>query len=307
MADIFSSPSGSDYYLALRNSNDPWFAERRDHVTELWRRFEPYSERQFKSAVPRNVAQRHWEMYVCCQLLDVGLVLCKAWAKQKSNAGFDFKILLKKDRVLWVEATTCSPGDSTRAARTDAIIPTGTEYNESLIKESNGSYASGQHLNVIQHRVSTVFDSKLKQLQRLLDYRLINPKDHIVFAIGGGKIPGLAWGDNLSDTGAIVSLFAPIGVTSVIDLRRGPIYKIQQYVSNDANRPILKPFEQRADKERDTADAELVSGVLFSDTSIESSSIPWRHETVWINNYRATNPIDPKIFGEPIQRVSLQR
>ncbi|MBZ0229793.1 MAG: hypothetical protein K8F58_15265 [Bauldia sp.] len=289
---LFQTDAGSDFYLELRNSNDPFFAVRRAHIRELWRQFKPFAESRFVDRFPQELGQRYWEMFVCCSLLDCGLEPCRAWAKRKNGAGPDFKVSLSSGQTLWVEAVTCQPGDPSTAKSPANVVPTGDRYNNNLRNEDDGGYVGGQHLRHLALRVSTVFDTKLKQAKK----HVVDKKDSVVIAIGGGAIESVIWHDNLVDDLTLASCFAPFRNTNCIDLPEGLILEYQRDTKKaGASDPVTKPFEQNG--------AELIAGVLFSTRSIVSSSYQWGDELIWITNYRAARPFEATVFERHFRSI----
>ena len=286
MIDLFWSESGLCFYKQIRNSNEPFFVDRRIRISAMWKRFEKFADKEFVSRFPYDLSQRYWEMLIGCTLLDCGLLLCEDWARRKDGEGLDFKIDGVGGQVLWVEATTCGQGDSS---------------NPNAVRGLNGrsSYLGGEQMRQIKLRVANAFSAKIEHIRRAVKNRKASSSDFFIIAIGGGTVDQIIWHNELSNYDSIISLFLPINETRLINLTSGPIFELEQKMKKiGTSKSVDKPFQMPG--------SELISGVLFSTGSIMSKSYKWDDEIVFIENFRSSRKISADIISKLNKKIIVK-
>jgi hypothetical protein len=84
-------------YTKLRDGDEPFFAEQRDYLDELWDRTRLHLDANFKSEFALHTDQRFWELRLAGALLDLGYEL------DKGNVGRpDFGTRLRTGKRLWI-------------------------------------------------------------------------------------------------------------------------------------------------------------------------------------------------------------
>ena len=300
MECIFDGNSSHELFLQLKNSDEPFYPEKREHIKRLWERFEPFAEKGFIDNFGKKPSPGYWEMAVGCFLLDCGLSLSSEWAQRGNTKGPDFLVENVDGKRLWVECTTCGLGEDE-----NDNIPQRENYLDTLDleREEEGawSYICGQHLRQIKLRVATRFEGKIEHMQRSIDNPTCEPKvdDYFVVAIGGGEIPSVIWNDNITDDLGIVSLFAPIRDTNLIDLKNGRILEKESKtnkIGSQTTTTVEKPFMLK--DENKEIDNNIISHILFSKSSISSNSSAWNSNFYSLNNYNALQPLPDGLFSE---------
>lgn len=80
------------------------FKPDRQYLEELWQRFEPFADPEFRIEIASNFQGRFWEMYLACALLDLGFEL-----EARESAGPDVCVRTNPGHV-WLEATAPDQG-----------------------------------------------------------------------------------------------------------------------------------------------------------------------------------------------------
>jgi len=72
-------------------------------LEEMWERYQPYADRDFREKFPNDVDAHFWEMYLGCKLLDAGHELLP-WKDRPREGGQPDLCVIDDDRRVWIEA-----------------------------------------------------------------------------------------------------------------------------------------------------------------------------------------------------------
>ena len=78
-------------------------------LQEMWGRYEPYADPDFRQGFARDVDGRFWEMYLGCTLLEAGRTLLPVVERQREGGQPDLCVL-EDGRRIWIEAITPDEG-----------------------------------------------------------------------------------------------------------------------------------------------------------------------------------------------------
>lgn len=150
--------------------------ERQIHNTlqEMWDRFEPYADPDFRHGFARDVDGRFWEMYLGCMLLEAGRTLLPVAERQRQGGQPDLCVLEDGHRV-WIEAITPDEG----ASGSDQIV------HPTPINEGGGLVAAP--IRQAQLRTSGAFWTKAQKIGRYIEQGVIAPGDTRIVAINASR------------------------------------------------------------------------------------------------------------------------
>ena len=80
-------------------------------LQEMWERYEPYADPDFRQRFARDVDGRFWEVYLGCMLLEAGCTLLHVVERQREGGQPDLCVL-GDGRRIWIEAITPNEGDA---------------------------------------------------------------------------------------------------------------------------------------------------------------------------------------------------
>jgi hypothetical protein len=105
----------SDTHVGYRNIKDAQNqAEQaiRQGLDELWARYEPYADTNFRTEFARQPDARFWEMYLTVVLLDAGKKIQPREKLHKAERGAGPDICIPKGRrKIWIEAIAPDRGE----------------------------------------------------------------------------------------------------------------------------------------------------------------------------------------------------
>lgn len=157
----------------------------RDFVEELWREYEPYADKHFRTEAQNQFLQRFWEMYVCVVFLRKGFIV-----KKVSDEGPEFLVIIDGQRV-WIEAVAPNPGD-------------GADY----VPEMKTGEAYKVPSDKIILRYTSVLLDKLLKYKQDCEKGIILETDLYVIALNSRNIPHAPYGGVLPYH---VQAFLPFG------------------------------------------------------------------------------------------------
>lgn len=171
----------------------------RNFVEELWARFSPIAEADFRLKAAKALHPAFWEMYLYAALTERGLNV-----RRPSFEGPDFLVETPAGRV-WIEATTPGPGDGP-----DAVPPLDHGAHEARrVPEER-----------ILLRYTNAMAEKVGQFDRALKAGLVHPSEPYVVAINS-RDADPAYGGHVP---YYLQAFLPIGhLAIVIDRRSGDV------------------------------------------------------------------------------------
>lgn len=101
-----SNKNGSNLYSRIRDHE----SSLKKRLEEYWKKFEPYSDKDFLDGIEENFHQKWWEMYLGIGLLNLKLNLNPS----RQVIGPDFEINLT-DKNVWIEAVAPKIGTGNNA------------------------------------------------------------------------------------------------------------------------------------------------------------------------------------------------
>lgn len=143
-------------------------------LQEMWARYEPYADADFRQGFARDVDGRFWEMYLGCTLLEAGRSLLPAVERQREGGQPDLCVV-KDGRRIWIEAITPDAG----APGPDQIV------RPVPINEGGGLVAAP--IRQAQLRTSGAFWTKAQKIRRYIEQGVIAPDDTRIIAISASR------------------------------------------------------------------------------------------------------------------------
>jgi hypothetical protein len=145
----------------------------RQGLEQLWKRFEPYADKEFIKEFGRHVEERFWEMYLGSRLLEAckGLRKRNPLPKKERDGGPDFCIE-KGRRKIWVEVIAPSPGG---------------EDNLDKVPDLFASGADSEARRKIELRIASALKTKADKFARYREKGIIGPNDSCVVAIAASQ------------------------------------------------------------------------------------------------------------------------
>jgi hypothetical protein len=143
-------------------------------LQEMWGRYEPYADPDFRQGFARDVDGRFWEMYLGCTLLEAGRTLLPVVERQREGGQPDLCVL-EDGRRIWIEAITPDEG----APGPDQIV------RPVPLNEGGGLFAAP--IRQAQLRTSGAFWTKAQRIARYLEQGVIGPEDTRIIAISASR------------------------------------------------------------------------------------------------------------------------
>ena len=139
----------------------------------LWKRYQPYADRNFKEQIRREFDARFWEMYLGCTLMDKGYEITR---KASKNAGPDIKVKYRGD-IIWIEAIAPTSGNKNSSDR----VPDSVITNPPTAQEVPDEQIILRYRAAIKEKHNTYF--------RYSKSGIISDGDFYIIAINGCRIP----------------------------------------------------------------------------------------------------------------------
>jgi hypothetical protein len=176
MAQLFDNddPDASQGFKNLKAAAaDSTGGQIREGLETLWKRFEPYADKEFIKEFGRHPEERFWEMYLGVRLLEGRKALRKRnqLPKKERDEGPDFCIQ-KGRRKIWVEVIAPSPGD---------------ENNLDKVPDLFASGADKEARRKIELRIASALKTKADKFARYGEKGIIGPHDSCVVAIAASQ------------------------------------------------------------------------------------------------------------------------
>jgi hypothetical protein len=176
MSELFDV-DGANLDLGFENlkaAEFPIEQQLRALLKEMWARYEPYADPDFRQGFARDVDGRFWEMYLGCTLLEAGRTLLPVVDRQREGGQPDLCVL-EGDRRIWIEAITPDEG----APGPDQIV------RPVPINEGGGIAAAP--IRQAQLRSSSAFWTKAQKIARYIEQGVIAPEDTRIIAISASR------------------------------------------------------------------------------------------------------------------------
>lgn len=257
-------------FLALRD--DPDLKRQRRFLEHLWERFRDYADRQFVTQIRACLAQRFWEMYLGCELLNQKLELTP---KPKTPRGPDFRITRENDGPLWIEAMAPNPG----CGASELPQPPSTEC------------AVWVPENEFVLRYAAAMKEKAEKRAEYLAEGVVSDRDPFVIALNSC---GLGWPHSQGEIPYCIQAVLPFGLWTIY-LNRDSLevenegFQHRTVVLNKNQKPVFTTSFLGPKYEG-------ISGILFS--SADPVFLPENpgEEFFFLHNPNARNPLPKRWF-----------
>lgn len=176
MSDLFDV-DGANLDLGFENlkaAESPFEQQLHAMLQEMWARYEPYADPDFRQGFARDVDGRFWELYLGCTLLEAGRTLLPVVDRQREGGQPDLCVF-EGERRIWIEAITPDEG----APGPDRIV------RPVPINEGGGLVAAP--IRQAQLRTSGAFWTKAQKIDRYIEQGVIAPGDVRIIAISASR------------------------------------------------------------------------------------------------------------------------
>lgn len=240
-------------------------------LQEMWERYEPYADPDFRQGFARDVDGRFWEMYLGCTLLEAGRTLLPVVERQREGGQPDLCVLQGGLRI-WIEAITPDEG----APGPDQIV------RPVPLNEGGGLFAAP--VRQAQLRTSGAFWTKAQRIARYLEQGVIVPEDTRIIAISASRFGVYVTEQPLP---LIMTTLFPIGDAYItIDRETGNVVEEGFHPAPFINRE-RNPIPRTAFLDERFAD---ISGVIWSRVGLGNLSRRTRPLT-YVHNPLAQVPL----------------
>ena len=252
-----------DIYNVILDSPDPYPTRIRSIMEDLWRKYRPYADRNFKQQMLVDLDSRFWEMYLACTLLSKSVPISHV------REGPDIFIEHENCRI-WIEAIAPTSGADDNPDRVPDMklgVVTAVPDDEIVLR----------YRAAIREKYDNKYRNYVKD-------GLITPTDTYVIAINSCKM-GSAIME--TDTPRILKAVFPIGNRQItIDTKTGIVIDSGYQLRFRIRR--VGGAEVRTDLFLDPKYANL-SGVLHSHVSIRKVPEKMGEDFVFVHNPLAIN------------------
>jgi len=115
---VYGIEAPDQQYNTIRDSPG-WYPMRiRSFMEDLWRKYRPYADRNFRQQLQVDLDSRFWEMYLACILLEYSIPL----SLSRADARPDILIENENGRT-WIEAIAPTSGADTNPDRVPEMKP----------------------------------------------------------------------------------------------------------------------------------------------------------------------------------------
>jgi len=252
-------------YNIIRDRQDEYCIKIKSFINDLWRKYKPYADSNFRQQIQVNLDSRFWEMYLACTLLGNSIPI------SSTDKGPDICIEQDIGRI-WIEA----------------IAPTsGADNNIDRVPDMKTGVVSKIPDDEIVLRYSAAIREKYdNKYQKYIENGLIKTADSYIIAINSCKIRAAIME---TDTPRIFKAVFPIGNWQVkIDKKTGIVIGTALQFRPKISR--LGGAEVRTDLFVNPEYANL-SGVLYSHASVRNIGEKMGEDFIFIHNPLATNKI----------------
>ncbi|QDL38747.1 hypothetical protein [Rhodoferax sediminis] len=257
----------------LKAAESPIEQQLRAMLQEMWSRYEPYADSDFRHGFARDVDGRFWEMYLGCTLLEAGCTLLPVVERERDGGQPDLCVL-EDGRRIWIEAITPDEG----APGPDQIVrPVPINEGGSLVAAP---------IRQAQLRTSSAFWTKAQKIGRYIEQGVIAPEDPRIIAISASRFGVYVAEQPLP---LIMTTLFPIGDAYVtIDRETGGVLEESFHAA-----PLIQrernPIPRTAFLNERFAH---ISGVIWSRIGIGNLSRQVRPIT-YVHNPLAQTPLSP--------------
>lgn len=248
---FFQPGSASEAYERYRD--DSRFVEDQKFIEWMYEEYKGFEDTNFLEDAKQHFWQRLWEMHVHVTLIHKGFNLLHTHDNE-----LDHKILLKDNRVIWVEATLPTKGTGINAA------PVRTEYWGDV----------DEYIDPIIPRITQVLREKKSQV----DAKGLEAP--VLVAITGADVDDLAGGTDLDLIEGVLYGRGRLRMNR----EREMSYGTKRPVFNNNGKPIpIGLFEDPA--------YQRISAVLYRHKHPAVTPVEERSDILVIHNHKALHPI----------------
>lgn len=176
MTDLFDI-TGDNLEVGFENlkaAASPIEQQLHELLQQMWIRYEPYADPDFRHGFARDVDARFWEMYLGCTLLDAGHTLLPVSDRRREGGQPDLCVL-ENERRTWIEAIAPGLGEP----GPDRIVPP--------VPLNEGVELFAIPMREAQLRTSGAFWTKAQKIGSYLKAGVIAPEDRRIIAISGSR------------------------------------------------------------------------------------------------------------------------
>jgi type I restriction enzyme S subunit len=253
-------------YNHIRDGENEPAKAARELVENLWQRYAPYADSNFRTEIQTAFDERFWEMYLTCSLLDLNLpVSCP-------KPGPDVCLSLEKELV-WIEAICPGPGSEKNPDR----VP---DYN------FGASTATRVPDDEVILRLRHAIETKFRVFDCYAKKGIVSLDAARVVAINGCQVPHAR---DQREVAIIMRSVLPIG-------------NLQIMFPRDPNAATESSYQYRRVVERRNS-AEVETDIFFQDKYRKLSAVLYScvdacnptqrlgEDFILIHNPRATIPL----------------
>lgn len=186
-------------YLRIRDDSDLLFTKT--FLEQMWVKFAPFADRNFRSAIAQSFHSRFWEMYLGYALLISGKQL-----KPVLDAGPDLCVIGLPE-LLWIEATASSAGKGPDAVPEEQLEVTYQVPSDAMIL-----------------RLRSAIEEKFQKYKAYRDDGPLSPSQPFVIGINGRGLPS-AWTE--PELPRIVRAVFPFG-NSYVTIDKNTMEKVDE-------------------------------------------------------------------------------
>lgn len=278
MSDLFDV-DGANLDLGFENlkiAEFPIERQLRAMLQEMWARYEPYADPDFRQGFARDIDGRFWEMYLGCTLLDAGRRLLPVVGRQREGGQPDLCVL-EGSRRIWIEAITPNEGAP------------GPDQIAHPVPINEGGDLVAAPIRQAQLRTTGAFLNKSRKIGRYVEQGVIAPEDTRIIAICASRFGVLVAEQPLP---LIMTTLFPIGNAYVtIDRHTGDVVEEGFHAAPLIHRE-RNPIPRTAFLDERFAD---ISGVIWSRLGLGNLSRQVRPIT-YVHNPLAQVPL-PRNWG----------
>lgn len=255
MSDLFDV-DGANLEIGFENlkaAKLPIEQELRAMLQQMWARYEPFADPDFRQGFARDVDGRFWEMYLGCTLIEAGRTLLPVVEREREGGQPDLCVL-EHDRRIWIEAITPDEG----FLGPDQIV------RPVPMNEGGGVVAAPTRQ--AQLRASGAFWTKARKISCYIEQGVMAPEDIRIIAISASRFGAYVAEQPLP---LIMTTLFPIGdAFIVIDRDTGEVAEQGFHAAPLIHRE-RNPIPRTAFLDERFAD---ISGVIWSRISIGNLS-----------------------------------
>jgi len=269
---LIKTPEELERIKTVHSDCDPYFIasgcikERRELFEKLWKKFEPYADRHFKTQIKTNFHQRSWEMYMG------NVLLMKNLSIKSQNEGSDFIV----NNKIYIECVAPTKGDPCKSNSVPEMF---------LAEAPEEMHAQDVPVDKMILRITqAIKDKALDQYENWKSKNWFEQDFSFVIAINTGD---LEYPEDSSMPNIIKALFGFQFLQ--INIKNGKTsYSHRNEIEKSNKKPVLVNYF--------ISDSfSFVSGVLFSNKRVLNHPDNIGDDCIFVNNPFANHPVDDSV------------